>query len=75
MSLSDIKLNSLGVVKEINIIDNKIKIRLMELGLNVGTKILVKNRSIMKRTLLVVFNSSCFTLKENLAKEIVVNYA
>ncbi len=75
MSLSEIKLNAPAVVKEINIIDKKIKFRLMELGLNVGTKILVKNRSIMKRTLLVVFNSSCFTLKENLARDIVVNYA
>ncbi len=75
MSLSEIKLNAPAVVKEINIIDKKIKFRLMELGLNVGTKILVKNRSVMKRTLLVVFNSSCFTLKENLARDIVVNYA
>ncbi len=75
MSLSEIKLNVEAVVKEINIIDRKIKIRLMELGLNVGTKILVKNRSVMKRTMLVVFNSSCFTLKENLARNILVNYA
>lgn len=75
MSLSEIKLNVEAVVKEINIIDRKIKIRLMELGLNVGNKILVKNRSVMKRTMLVVFNSSCFTLKENLARNILVNYA
>ena len=75
MSLSEIKLNVEAVVKEINIIDRKIKIRLMELGLNVGTKILVKNRNVMKRTMLVVFNSSCFTLKENLARNILVNYA
>ena len=73
--MSEIKLNVEAVVKEINIIDRKIKIRLMELGLNVGTKILVKNRSVMKRTMLVVFNSSCFTLKENLARNILVNYA
>ena len=75
MILSEIKLNVEAVVKEINIIDRKIKIRLMELGLNVGTKILVKNRSVMNRTMLVVFNSSCFTLKENLARNILVNYA
>ncbi len=75
MSLSEIKLNALAIVKEINIVDTKTKIRLMELGLNIGTKIMVKNRSVMKKTMLIVFNSSCFTLKDNLAKEIVVNYA
>lgn len=75
MSLSEVKLNALAVIKEINIADTKIKIRLMELGLNIGTKIIVKNKSIMKKTMLVVFNATCFTLKDNLAKEIVVNYA
>lgn len=75
MSLSEVKLNVPTIIKEINILDMKIKIRLMELGLNIGTKIIVKNRSIMKRTMLIVFNFSCFVLKENLAKEIVVNYA
>lgn len=75
MSLSEVKLNALAVIKEINIADTKIKIRLMELGLNIGTKIVVKNKSIMKKTMLVVFNATCFTLKDNLAKEIVVNYA
>ncbi len=75
MSLSEVKLNAQAVIKEINIADTKIKIRLMELGLNIGTKIVVKNKSIMKKTMLVVFNATCFTLKDNLAKEIVVNYA
>ena len=75
MSLSEVKLNAHAVIKEINIADTKIKIRLMELGLNIGTKIVVKNKSIMKKTMLVVFNATCFTLKDNLAKEIVVNYA
>lgn len=75
MSLSEVKLNAQAVIKEINIADTKIKIRLMELGLNIGTKIVVKNKSIMKKTMLVVFNATCFTLKDNLAKDIVVNYA
>ena len=75
MSLSEVKLNAQAVIKEINIADTKIKIRLMELGLNICTKIVVKNKSIMKKTMLVVFNATCFTLKDNLAKEIVVNYA
>ena len=40
-----------------------------------GCVVMVIKRSILKKTLLLVFNSTCFTLKDNLAKEIVVNYA
>lgn len=75
MSLSEVKLNTPCLVKEINIADEKTKIRLMELGIVLNTKILVKNKSVFKKTLLVVFNASCFTLKEDVAKMIVVNYA
>ncbi len=74
MTLLDAKLNTNCVVKEINIEDKVTKLRLMELGLNVNTKIKVKNKSILKKTLLIVFNSSCFTLKDTFAKQIVVNY-
>ena len=75
MNLSDVRINLDCVIKKININDEKIKIRLMELGLCEGEKIKVVKKSIFKKTLLIVFNSSCFTLKDNLAKEITVNYA
>ena len=75
MSLSDVKLNVNCVVKSIDIKDEKTKIRLMELGLIKGCVVSVDRRSVLKKTLLIIFNASCFTLKDNLAKEIMVEYA
>ncbi|MBO5954381.1 MAG: ferrous iron transport protein A [Clostridia bacterium] len=75
MSLSDVKLNTNCVVKSVNIKDEKTKIRLMELGLIEGSIVQVNRHSVLKKTLLIVFNSNYFTLKDNLAREIVVNYA
>ena len=75
MSLYDVKLNTVCQIKELRIDDEKTRIRLMELGLVEGCKIYVKNKSVFKKTLLVIFNSSCFTLKENIAKSIMVTYA
>jgi len=75
MSLSDAKLNANCVIKSVNIKNQKLKIRLMELGIIEGCKILVNKKSIFKETLLVIFANSCFTLKQNLAKEIEVEYA
>ena len=75
MKLSDVKLKTECVVKSVNVKDEKTKIRLMELGLVENTIVKVERTSILKKTLLIVFNSTCFTLKENLASEIEVNYA
>ena len=75
MNLNEVKLNANCLIKSINLQDEKTKIRLMELGLIAGTKILVKNKSILKKTLLVFFNYSCFTIKDDIAKNIVVDYA
>ena len=75
MSLSDVKLNTDCIIKAVNIKDEKTKIRLMELGLIEGSVVRVNRRSVLKKTLLIIFNSTCFTLKDNLAREIVVNYA
>ena len=75
MTLMEAKLNTQCVVKEINISDEKTKIRILELGLMSGVKVQVKHKSLLKKTLLIVFENSCFTLKENIAKSIVVNYA
>ena len=75
MSLNDVKLNTDCVIKSVDIEDEKTKIRLMELGLIEGAIVKVSRRSVLKKTLLIIFNSSCFTLKDNLAREIVVKYA
>ncbi len=74
MNLIDVKLNTDCMIKQININDEKTKIRLMELGLILGCKLRVGNKSMLKQTLLIEFNSSCFTLKSDIAKMIVVNY-
>ncbi len=74
MSLYEVKLNTPCIIKEINVEDEKLNLRLMELGLIFGGKLLVKNKSAYKKTLLVVINNSCFTIKDNIAKQIVVNY-
>ena len=75
MNLFEVKLNTKCVIKEVNIDDEKTKIRLMELGMIEGMQVQVIKKSILKKTLLVVFNSTCFTLKDNLARDIMVNYA
>lgn len=75
MSLSDAKLNTNCIIKSIDIKDEKTKIRLMELGLVEGSVVQVSRRSVLKKTLLIIFNASCFTIKDNLAREIMVNYA
>ena len=75
MRLSQVKLNTKSIIKEMNLSNEEIKFRLMELGLVEGCEINVVKRSIMKKTLLIVFCSSCFTLKSNLADEIEVEYA
>ncbi len=73
MTLNDVKLNTSCVIKGIDI-EEKTKIRLMELGLIRGTIIQVKRRSLLKHTLLISFNHSLFTLKDNLARGVEVNY-
>ena len=75
MNLSDVKLNTNCVIKSVVIKDEKTKIRLMELGLVEGCVVKVNRRSVLKKTLLIIFNSTCFTLKDNLARDIMVNYA
>ena len=75
MNLLEAKLNTVCKVQEIKILDEQTKIRLMELGLIEGENVLVKKKSVFKNTLLIVFNSSCFTLKDNIAREVIVTYA
>ena len=42
------------VIKNINISDEKTKLRIMELGLTVGSKVLVKHKSVLKNILLLM---------------------
>ncbi len=74
MFLVEAKLNTNLIIKNISA-NEKDKLRLMELGLIVGTNILVKHKSILKNNLLIHFNNSCFVLGSDIAKNIEVNYA
>lgn len=74
MLLVDAKMNTNLIIKNITA-SEKDKLRLMELGLNVGTNLLVKHKSILKNNLLIHFNNSCFVLGIEIAKNIEVNYA
>ena len=75
MSLSNVKLKIPCVVKEIKIKEEQTKFRLMELGLIEGCEVVVFKKSIYKKTLLLFFAGLCFTLKQNLAEQIEVEYA
>ncbi len=74
MDLSVAKVNTPCMVVSINIEDERMKIRLMELGLIVGSIVSIKKRSALKKTMLLAFNSSCFTMKSAVAKFIEVIY-
>lgn len=74
MNLSQAKINKLCEITSVQVEDFATQIRLMELGLTFGTKIKLVRKSCLKKTLLVVFVNSCFTLKENLASKIEVRY-
>ena len=75
MNLYLVKLNTMCLIKSVNVEDETTKIRLMELGIIDGARIKVTKKSLLKKTFLVEFNSTCFTLKENIAKQIEVVYA
>ena len=73
MLLIDAKLNTNMIVKNITA-NEKDKLRLMELGLIVGTELLIKHKSILKKNLLINFNNYCFVLGFDIEKEIEVKY-
>ncbi|MBR1988389.1 MAG: ferrous iron transport protein A, partial [Clostridia bacterium] len=66
------KINQKCIIESIENLDFKLKVRLMELGLVRGTNLYVKNKSILKKTLLIVFASSCFSLSTKIADNIMV---
>ena len=73
MTLFEAKPNANLKVKNINL-DNKEKLRLMELGLIDNSIVKVKKKSMLKKTLLIVFSNSCFTISADMAKHIEVVY-
>ena len=74
MNLSDVEIDKNCVIKSVDLLDEQIKFRIMELGIISNTKILVKHKSIFKKTFVIIFNNSCFTISKNIANRIEVEY-
>ena len=75
MTIYDCNKNEECFVKQVNINDDKLKIRLYEIGFFVGSPIKVLNKSFLNKTLLVGVLDSCFVIKADVAKMIEVDYA
>lgn len=58
----------------IDVIDNKLKLRLYEIGIYPTAKIKVLNKSFLKKTILIQVLDSCFAIKSSIAKLIEVEY-
>lgn len=74
MNLSEVKTNKSCIVLNIKIPNKELNLRIMELGITKGVKIAVKSRSLLKKTLIIVFNNSCFTISTSIANCIEVKY-
>lgn len=65
-------INKEVIIKKINILDEKYNIRLQELGLYEGAKIVLLNFSPLKQTMLVKIFNSVFAIKSDVANLIEV---
>ena len=74
MNLNEVNINKVCEVKSVNIENEILNLRILELGIISGTKITIKHKSLLKKTLLIAFNNSCFSINENLYKNIEVEY-
>ena len=74
MNLLDVRTNKVCVIKHVNIESEITKLRIMELGIFDGVKVEIKRKSLLKKTLLISYNSCCFTISNLLAKQIEVCY-
>ena len=74
MNLNNGEKNREYQITDINIVDERIKLRLYELGFFVNGKVMVLNRTIAKKTILVSVLDSCFIIKSDIAKSIEVEY-
>lgn len=74
MRLQNAKKYEKCIIKEININDVKLKLRLFEIGFYPGSTIKILNFSFLHKTLLVQVLDSCFAIKSNVAENIEVDY-
>ena len=72
MSIYDCNKNEEYFITQVNIGDDRLKLRLYEIGFFIGSKIKVLNKSFLNKTLLVYVLDSCFSIKGEEAKLIEV---
>ena len=75
MTIYDCNKNETYTIKQLNIEDEKLKLRLYEIGFFVGSIVKVLNKSFLNKTLLVRVLDSCFAIKGEVAKLIEVDNA
>ncbi|MBQ8522895.1 MAG: ferrous iron transport protein A [Clostridia bacterium] len=74
MTLDVCDKNKTCKIVSINLQDQKLKLRLYEIGFFVGAYAKVLNKSGLKKTLLVQVLDSCFIIKTHIAKFVEVEY-
>ncbi|MBQ7798157.1 MAG: ferrous iron transport protein A [Clostridia bacterium] len=74
MTLKNCPKNKICKIISLNIIDDKLKLRLYEIGFFVGSYIQVLNISALKKTMLIQVLDSCFAIKSSIADCIEVEY-
>jgi len=72
MKLTELKINDECYIVALKVKDEKLKLRLEELGLYRNNKIKMLFISPLKETLLIKIFNSAFALKSNIAKDIIV---
>ena len=72
MTLADVNLNERALITNINIKDKTYSIRLQELGLYVGSVVMILNFSPLKQTYLIQIFNSVFAIKKEILNQIEV---
>ena len=73
MRLVELKANQSCLIEEILLKDEKLKLRLQELGMYKGSRVEILFLSPLKQTMLVKIFNSAFALKSNIASQILVS--
>lgn len=74
MMLSNCEINRKCRVVKLNFENNKLQLRLAEIGFFVGSEIEVLKLSVLKKTILIKVLDSCFAIKSSMAQNIEVEY-
>lgn len=74
MTLLNCDLDRKCCIVLVNVEDEKLRVRLMEIGFYLSGIVTVIKRSILKKTILVEVLDSCFAIKSDMAKFIEVEY-